>query len=144
MAHSIPEGAPRPLIDVIDSKSLLQLSQQHLRCGAARLQPWRTISHKGFVRTEVCRSKPCEHQLASHIELLVGCDVEPRGNHTNTPLLNGDVLLLPSDNTAVHNQIVHASSRRSSPAWCMIKRPLRVSSPFAQKRGTAWALPREY
>src|SRR5262245_30078576 len=56
--------------------------------------------------------KPWEHQLASHLESLAGCSVEPRGDGTNTPLLNGNVLLLSSDHTAVHNQIVHASSWR--------------------------------
>jgi hypothetical protein len=110
MAHSIPQGASRPLIDVVHCKSLLQLGQQHLRRGPARLQPWRTISHKGFVGMDMRLDKSWEHQLARHLELLAGGSVELRGDGTYTPLLNGDVLLLSSDNTAVHNQIVHASS----------------------------------
>ena len=64
--------------------------------------------------------KPWEHQLPGHLELFAGYGVEPRGHGTNTPLLNGDVLLLSSDNTAVHNQIVHASSWRFSLAWCSL------------------------
>jgi hypothetical protein len=114
MAHSILQGTSRPLIDVIHSKSLFQLGQQHLRCGSARLQPWRTIGHKGFVRMDMRLDKPWEHQLAAHLELCAGYGVEPRSDRTNTPLLNGDVLLLSSDNTALHNQIVHASSWRFS------------------------------
>src|SRR5262245_33064743 len=112
MAHGIPQGTPRPLIDVVHRKCLLQLCQQHLRRGPARLQPWRAIGHKGFVRMDMRLDKPWEHQLASHLEPLAGCSVELRGDGTNTPLLNGDVLLLSSDHTAVHNQIVHASSWR--------------------------------
>src|SRR5215813_2357970 len=114
MAHSIPEGASRPLIDVIHSKSLFQLGQQHLRRGSARLQLWRTIGHKGFVGMDMRLDKPWEYQLASHLELFVGYAVEPRSDCTNTPLLNSDVLRLSSDKTALHNQIVHAASWLSS------------------------------
>jgi len=39
--------------------------------------------------------------------------MERGGNRTNPSMLNSDVLLLPSDKTALHNQIVHASSWRS-------------------------------
>ena len=54
--------------------------------------------------------KPRQDQFPSHLEPLAGCRVQPRGKLTDTPVLNGDILLLPGNNTALHNQIVHASS----------------------------------
>ena len=57
--------------------------------------------------------KPRQDKFPSDIEPLASCRRQSRGNLADTPVLNGDVLLLPGNNAALHNQIVHASSCRS-------------------------------
>src|SRR5262245_47380814 len=150
MPHGISEGPSSSLIDVVHRKCLFQLSEQHLWRWPASAQSWRTIGHKGFIRMDMRLHKTREYKFTSDIKPFVGCGMECRGNGANTPMLNSDVLLLPSDKTALHNQIVHASSwhslsrRERAGVIVLAYSALRVLTTQAMRAIPMWVGQQEY